>query len=416
MSKKNIRFTIFNEEFWEKGLIYTQNLLPLIKLLENSRGLYNIEVYSFLSILDLVLYRKEINEFTKEFKSLGIKTIIYPTFFVRSRFFVQRWFVLPLLIISTYPYLIYLMAKDFVLSDKIVVYHLRSYPVAFLFNYFYKGSGRLIFDPRSDFNHENKKIGFWKENSLTDKMWCAIERKILTNSSAVIFISEPFRDDLLRRHKIEESNKKHFLFYNSIDFTNFQEAFEADRDIDKVRLLYTGSLNNWNNIETYLDFFLNLKKFLPAATFYIATSTRSKSFQHLLDIEKYQKIIKDVTFFYGLSYSQLPLLYKGCSVGLQLMDKPDSRIGVKFVEYLASGLIPVVNSNVRGAARLCEDGLGIIVDDRINENFENICRRMLCALENNILYNRHKSVVLSNKHRFDVNFTYDILRKIYDVE
>jgi glycosyltransferase involved in cell wall biosynthesis len=320
MKEKTIRFTISNEEFWGNGLIYTQNLLPLIKLLENNRELYNIEVHSFLSILDLILYRKQINNFKKEFQSLGIKTIIYPTFFVRSRFFVLRWFVLPLYILSTYPYLLYLMIKDFILSGETVIYHLRSYPIAFLFNYFYKGSGRLIFDPRSDFNHENKKVGFWQENSLTDKMWYAIERKLLTKSSIVIFISEPFRDDLLLRHKIENSNEKHFLFYNPIDFRKFEVAFDSVRDINKVRFLYTGSLNNWNNLETYLDFFLKLKKFLPAATFYIVTSTRSNSFQKLLGCEKYSEIVKDVTFFYGLSYSQLPVMYKDCSIGLQLMD------------------------------------------------------------------------------------------------
>lgn len=414
MTKKNIRFTIFNEDFWGKGLIYSQNLLPLIKLLENNRDLYNIELHSFLSILDLLLYRKQIKEFKNEFKSLGIKTIIYPTFFVRSRLFILRWYVFPFYILSTFPYLIYLMVKDFIFSNEIVIYHLRSYPIAFLFSYFYKGKARLIFDPRSDFNHENKKIGFWKENSLTDKMWFSIEKKILNRSSKVIFISESFLDDLLLRHKIKQNDKKHFLFYNPIDFKKFEFAFESVRNINEVRFLYTGSLNNWNNLETYLDFFLNVKRFLPLATFYVATSSRSNSFQHLLESEKYVEIIEDVTFFYGLTYNQLPKLYKDCSIGLQLMDEPDSRIGVKFVEYLASGLIPVVNSNVRGAAKFCEDGLGLIVDNSDFSNFEMICNKILFSLKKDILNRDHKSIVLANKHLFDVNYSYSVLCKIYE--
>lgn len=413
MSKTNIRFTIFNEDFWGNGLIYTQNLLPLIKLLENNVDFYNIEIHSFTSILDLILYRKQIKNFKKEFKVLGIKTIIYPTFFVRSRIFILRWYVFPFYIFSTYFYLVYLILNDFIFPKKNIIYHLRSYPIAFLFSYFYKGKAKLIFDPRSDFNHENKKINFWKENSLTDKLWYKIEKKILIKSSKVIFISESFRDDLLLRHKIVQNDKKHFLFYNPIDFKKFEIAFDTVRNMNEIKFLYTGSLNNWNNLETYLDFFLNIKVLMPLSTFFIATNSRSNSFQHILDKEKYKEIIKDITFFYGLKYNQLPELYKECSIGLQLMDDPDSRIGVKFVEYLASGLIPLVNTNVRGAAKFCEKGLGIIVDNSVKSNYDAICDKILFSLKENTLNGKHKSIVLANKNLFDVNYSYSILVNVY---
>lgn len=408
MYKKNIRFVIFNEDFWGKGLIYSQNFLQLIKLKENNSHLYNIEIHVFCSFLDLLLYRKEINLFKNEFNGLGIKTIVYPTFFVRSRLFVLRFLVLPLFFINIIPYVLFLNLKDLFKIKTAIIYHLRSYPISLIFTLFYKSNGKLIFDPRSDYINENKTVGFWKENTITDKVWLYFEKYILINVAKTIFISDAFMSELLVRNGIKFDNRKHFVFNNPIDYSKFKISSEYKRDFKQVNFLYTGSLGNWNNLETYLDFFLNIKTFFSNSKLIVATSTDCSKFEDILIKDKYAFIIDDIEFFYNLSYDELPLLYKRCSVGLQLMDFKDSRLGVKFVEYLASGLLPVVNYNVLGAAQFCREGYGIIIEDSFASNYRLISDKIKERLNDNLVEN---SIV--SKEYFDVNITYKNLKLIY---
>lgn len=402
---KNIRFTIFNEEFWGKGLIYSQNLLPLIKLSKDKKN--DVQILAFTSILDLFLFRKEIFKFKKEFNDLGIRNRIYPILFVRSRFFILRWFMFPLLIVTTLPYILYFNFIDLINNSKQVVYHLRAYTTSFLFAKFYYGKAMLVFDPRSDFIIENRRLLNWKENSTTDKLWRSIEKRILEKCDKSIFISDEHRLDTLSRNNILIDTRKHVIFSNPIDFKQFETSFKKIRTSGEIRFLYTGSLGNWNSLEVYLDFFKGIKSVLPKSTMYVITSTRNSKIKHVIEDSKFKKIIDDVHFFYNLPYNELPELYKDCTAGLQLMKMPDSRLGVKYVEYLASGLIPIVNYNVRGAAQFCRQGLGLVLEDEVL-NYSEIANDLRLLINSDF-----KNLISKAKNTFDVNESYKLLNRIY---
>lgn len=45
---KKIRLVVFNEPYWDKGLIYSQNILPLLQLVKTKE--YSLDVLSFTSL------------------------------------------------------------------------------------------------------------------------------------------------------------------------------------------------------------------------------------------------------------------------------------------------------------------------------------------------------------------------------
>ncbi|WP_348799458.1 glycosyltransferase [Flavobacterium adhaerens] len=409
MQTKTIKFTIFNEDFWNKGLIYSQNFLPLIKLKENYPDKYKIEVHVFCSLLDIILYNREIFDFRQNFKKQGIGSTIYPIFFVRSRLFVLRFFMLPFFYINLIPYLLYINIKDIFYEKSAVIYHLRSYPVSLIFVMFYKAKGILIFDPRSDYVNENKTVGFWSENSISDKLWLFFENLILRNVSKTIFISKPFMHEILNRNNIEHNKEKHVVYYNSVDYEEFNISSQYKRNYETINFLYTGSLGNWNNLETYLDFFLNIRPFFNNSKLIVATGTNRTKLEEVLMKDKYDSILTSTEFFYNLSYDMLPELYKECSVGLQIMNIEDSRLGVKFVEYLASGLLPVVNYNVLGSAEFCREGLGVIIERSDINDYKSIADKIKEKLNESLINN-----TLNSRKYFDVNITYKNLNLIYN--
>jgi glycosyltransferase involved in cell wall biosynthesis len=341
---KTIRLCIFNEEFWSKGLVYSQNILPLITLREQSQGL-NIEIIGFISFLSLFISRRSIRTFEKEMLAHGIKVQIFPTLYIPSRFFYPRWFMIPFLIVNTAPYIWYLKLYDFVRHDGNIWFQLRSYEVAFAFNFLYRGRRHLVFDPRTDFLEELTGIGIWTKNSMSYRFWLHQEERLLTLATKTIFISDTMKEDILSRHGICDQPDKYFVFYNQADFSHFESALNKKYQ----NFLYTGSLGNWNNISNYLNFFKQLAPYFPDSSLYIVTLTNPSKFQATLLDSEFDEIRSRVKLVRDLTYAELPRIYADCKYGLQLMSHSDSRVGVKYVEYIAAGILPIINSNVRGA-------------------------------------------------------------------
>jgi len=63
-----VRIAIFNESFWNKGLIESQNLQPL-KILAKKDKRYQIEVTAFISLLEIIRSWKLILRYIEQQRS-----------------------------------------------------------------------------------------------------------------------------------------------------------------------------------------------------------------------------------------------------------------------------------------------------------------------------------------------------------
>ena len=81
---------------------------------------------------------------------------------------------------------------------------------------------------------------------------------------------------------------------------------------------------------------------------------------------------------------------------------------MKFIEYIAADLIPIVNINVMGAAKLARKyEIGVIADD-FSEDIDALVNKLKV-----IKKNRNKSKVAEFRKMTDLNEFANILKPIY---
>lgn len=352
---RSINLIVFNENYWDKGLIYTQNLLPLIEYIKHNKN-FGVRLVSFTSIFMLWKNRNKIKALKNELSTLNIELINYPILFYPTRLMLVRWILIPFFYANVFRHIQKL--------DKIARkdwFWIRSYQCALGFSKFFKNKEALIFDPRTDWIIENINAGNFNVNSKTVKFWLKQELKIVRDFHKTVFISDVFKDDIISRHSLNPNPEKYPILYNPIDYSHFKnnEIISSRKDF-----LYTGSLGRWNKLETYLNFFRRVHDYFPNANLIICTNADSHTVEKTTARNDYKSIRNKIILYFNKSYDELPKIYRTCKYGLQLMSKKDSRLGVKFMEYIASDIIPVVNQNVEGAIKVCRAyKIGCIINE-----------------------------------------------------
>lgn len=384
---RNIKLAIFNEDYWSKGLIYSQNIKPLIYLAK--RKGYSFSIISFTSIFMLIRNWKKIAALKHELKNEhDVNISNYPMLFYPTRYMILKKWLIPFFNVNISGYIKKLRKQC--KSDDIIF--LRSYPISYAFNKYYGHKSYLIFDPRTDWINENISIGLFKQESHTVSFWLNEEKKIVSEFDRTIFISNAFRDDILARHNIKYNPQRHIIQYNTIDiqpnYNNFQHTN------NRKDFVYSGSLGHWNNLETYLDFFKSIHSYFPDSNFIICTSSAKSKINSVLSHPEYADIRSKIFVYYNLTFNNVIEIYKSCKYGLQIMDQYDSRVGVKIIEYIVTSLIPITNDNVHGAVEILEQyNIGAIIHN--NDSINNIVNKIKAA--NIINYNNSKHIELLNK-------------------
>lgn len=398
---KNIRLVVFNEPYWDKGLIYSQNILPLLQLVKTRN--YSLDIFSFTSLPMLFKHQRQIQKTKNDLKQYNVSIRDFPILFYPTRFMLLRYLLIPFYFFNVFFYIKYLSYIDKAESNNII-YSIRSYQAALGFLKFYKRKDRIVFDTRTDWIEENINVGNFNPKGLTVRFWKRVEKDMLISFNKTLFISDLFRARVLERNGISLNEEKYCLVYNTIDYSHFQSI---NNDKTKDNFLYTGSLGHWNNISIYLDLFLSLSEKMIDSKFIICTNSPSHKLMPILSMPKYDKIRSRVEVYFNIEYSKLPVYYNRCSYGLQLMNKKDSRVGVKFIEYVAAGLLPIVNLNVMGAAALVKKyGIGIILDEY--DNIDGLVNSIRKAKNNINLNNFNKLRELT-----DLSMISKILEPIY---
>lgn len=367
---RKIKLAIFNEAYWDNGLIYTQNILPLVNLSKEKP--FEVSIVSFTSLPMLILERNNIKRAKKDLAKLGIRIYDFPMLFYPTRFMILRYALIPFYLLNIFFYIRYLVKVDN--KEEGVVYNIRSYQAALGFYKFYPNKNNLMFDLRTDWIEENINRGLFKKESKTVRYWEEVEKGIIMSFAKSLFISPEFRDNVLNRHNIECDNKKHVILYNPIDYNHFQSV---EHNKNAVDFLYTGSLGHWNSLNNYLDFFLSIANEFPSSKLIVCTASPENKVTPYLRDSKYDEIRDRVVVYYNIPYEDLPKYYSQCKYGLQIMNKKDSRVGVKFIEYIASGVVPIVHENVRGATNMSKTfNIGITFNDDDMLNISNLSKKI----------------------------------------
>lgn len=308
---------------------------------------------------------KSIGDLRDDLNTKNIKLTAIP--FISLGFPVSWWllpFVMPQWVVG-------LLWVYFVKKKQIL--HCRSYHSA-LAGSFLKllFPVKLIFDPRSPFPEEHIASRQWKSGDKNYRSWKKIEKLLCQKSDVVIATSNPFLESL----KVVAPSSRFELIPNNYPakFSKVTKDVKViGRDCENsgnVKICYVGSFGHWNSPEPYLQFF----EYLVAES---GSSIGAKFIVQSQTMSFLEACLSKVKFNHEnltvISSSQEDVIdhMSDCVVGIQIMSRPDDRLSIKFVEYLAAGLPVIVSENVRGAADIVKIyKVGFVLNNDLSNKHE----------------------------------------------
>ncbi|WP_417447181.1 hypothetical protein [Kangiella sp.] len=360
---KKVVGVIVNEDV-ESGLLSTQFISPLLFLKENG---YTVGVLNICKP-----WKRPVNN------NINIRNIPIA---IPAKFFMFNPLSFLFVPLSAFFYALILLF--FVKKD--VTYLVRSYYPSYIFALikFFKPNLKFIFDSRSLFVDEYVGAGKIKPDSFNYKVWRKIEFYILRQSHKTLVVAS--KQEKIYRSIYPETSIEKVPCYTEVDLsvdffkTDMLDQFNIPKH--KVLICYFGSIDKgWNNIERY-------KKFLDA-------NHENQNLHFIFISQNYRQLQNTIEFNQGnltlipvdVSLADKKRLMTQCDYGLFLMGpNPDweTRLGVKFVDYCASGLPVIISPYVGEAVNYIQQ----------NEILEHSCK----ILEHDLLQNVIKTEVALKK-------------------
>ena len=213
-----------------------------------------------------------------------------------------------------------------------------------------------IFDSRSLFIDENTLNGNFKVGSLNYKMWKFFEKLIVDSSVKTIAVSKKQLD--YYKNISPGSCVEIIPCYARVDCyssTNSSDVLKEKMGYlnDDIIIAYYGSLDNgWNNIDLYNDFF-NVATNLGAKVIIL-----SQSYNYIVNDPRLQMANVTIVDTRALSSVEVNEILKISDYGVVLMKKAadwETRLSVKFVDYLSAGLQVIVGQYVGEACRYARE-------------------------------------------------------------
>jgi glycosyltransferase involved in cell wall biosynthesis len=356
---KNLAYVVFNESIFD-NLIKTQVIELLSEVRKKEKKILNkIYLINFLPITKIFKI-KEYKKKSKELEKDGIKYIFLPlTLHSRIYFFN--------ILFPFFGFIYGKFLKVILFFLKVDIIHCRSY-FATLLGLQAKRNEKLIFDTRSLFIEENISINKIKENSLTHTLWKKKEIKLLEKSSNIIVIDEIFKEKYLEKVNINQDKIKIIPIYvnDNLIFFDQQERDKFRKELnieDKQVYIYTGSFYGWNDINVYFDYFKKVIKERKDVFFIILTKQVDLVKRKIKEFD-----FDESLFFYKLvENSEIRKYLSAADYGVILMRKnkdSETRLGVKFLEYMACNLKIITNNNVGLACKIVEENnIGINIEN-----------------------------------------------------
>lgn len=370
-NKLNIAYLSWIEDLYKNPIIKSQviEVLKGIKKCWKDKNLYLISFQSFLNII--WRKRKEFALIKKNLSQKDIHLIIVPVFTTPfTAWFFAKWFIIPFIFLQTFPALLFIS-----IFKKIQVLHCRSYPITLAAITVKKFRRiKVIFDPRSPFPEECVTANCWSYNSLSYKIWKCLEKIYLRESDITISIANTY----VKHFKNISPNSRFIIIPNNVDVMSFrldkkfrnQVRLNYGIDHDEIVFCYCGTLgNHWNNPTIYAKFIIRLRNLDVKYCFLFITP----NIKELKEAFKKYGIKPEEYIAISANLKDVPKYLSAADFGLNLMDRPDIRMSIKIVEYLAMGLPIIINSNVLGAREIIKQhDVGLVVEDLENMNLEEI--------------------------------------------
>jgi glycosyltransferase involved in cell wall biosynthesis len=269
---------------------------------------------------------------------------------------------------------------------KIEIIHGRSYMPAFMMLLLQRFvSVKFIFDVRGFYPDEMVKSGSWSRHSLAYKISKQLEDLSFRTADAVILVTERQKELLHQKYenkKFKETLlKKLYIVPNCADVSRFKKGLDLRKNIregfkfeDNIVFLWlVGYIRDVHMPAETLSFFKIAKVFIPSAKLLILT--RSLNLSELLEGSG---ISPNDFRIVNADFEEVPLYTAAADAGMGFVDPNHEDIGIKFAEYLASGLPVITNLCRREWDNLVRDfRLGVVVESFDDRSYAHAAQSLL---------------------------------------
>ena len=232
---------------------------------------------------------------------------------------------------------------------------------------------KSIFDARSPYLTEIQSTYNIRSDSKKFRAWHSLERYILRNSTISVATTDRFREYLLL-------NSNHVVTIpNNAEMTDKNQILALSKSQARKSICYVGSIGyGWNDIRIYAEFTKNIiEKYHDIHFEYYVHEKNIETVVnefHKIGIQKERYTVENI------SPNEIQSKISGCLCGMQIMSKPDVRLGIKTVDYLSSGVPVICNENAIGANELVDKyKVGICFNDKVSaEVYRFIESQLIC--------------------------------------
>ena len=327
LTRRKIRllYVTYNENVLESGILFSQVRKMLAEVVSRGEVEY-VRLLSFISPRLWLRCRRGYSHLKVELRDKGID------FRVRLMPAAQtwRWPAVPLLVVFCLPIiLLHLITGNF------GVIHSRGYGAGLLGLLASALTGaKFVFDPRGPFPEEMVLNGKWLASDTTFRFWKAVEKRLVSDSDAIIAVAPRFRKDFLAL-----AARKAVYVPSRVDIEPFISA-ASKIPVFQNSLLFISD-TAWYSIERIAKHFKSMKYFIPDLKLRLITRLDLSQIERVLDdsgIKRSDWLVKAAT------RDEIPELIAGSGFGLALGVYPSGNWQVwpiKFLEYLAAG-VPVL--------------------------------------------------------------------------
>ncbi|SFQ27299.1 Glycosyltransferase involved in cell wall bisynthesis [Desemzia incerta] len=263
--------------------------------------------------------------------------------------------------------------KKIIRINNINIIHARGYNAGYIAAKICEteNSVKSVFDARSPYLTEINSTYKVKKHSKKYKTWEEIEKIILKKSDVSIATTHNFQDYLAK------NSNNTIVIPNNAEVKSESQMTKLCNAQSRKSICYVGSIGyGWNDIRVYAAFTKKIIEKFPDINFeyYVMAqniNTVKKEFNKI-GIPKDRYMVKNE------SPEKLHKKIAGCLCGLQIMARPDVRMGIKTVDYLSSGVPIICNKNAIGGKEVVDEhGVGVSFNDEIDLNVFNFIEKQL---------------------------------------
>ncbi len=263
-------------------------------------------------------------------------------------------------------------AKSLIKRNRIGMVHARSHiPGAIALSLKRSLGTKMIFDLRGLLAEEYVDAGHWREDSVAYRMTKSTERRIFTETDAVVTLTERIWPIIREWEGLRGRDVQHAVIPCCADLSLFKFSDEdrtrrrAELGLgDKFTIVYSGSLDGWYLTQQMADFFAVFRRQRPDAHFLWLTNG---SHERVKGVMSNRNVPADQFSVLSVPARMVPSYLSAADAALSFNKPSFSKLAsspTKNGEYLACGLPLIINAGIGDSDALIDDwNAGVMLED-----------------------------------------------------